>query len=209
MNQSGAVGAVVRAGQQFVVGVGEAIGHGMEPAEVFVHVERARCVAGRVVSAIRPGDVVSITVFGQRLVILNTIRASLDLLEKRGAQYSDRPVLHMCGTRMGWDQILMLAPCNDHFRAMRRVLHRYLGGRGQLDRIRPYHALIEAEVRRSLAWTLGAPEDFRDIARRWVVSPAYETEELTSRCRLVRLLAYLLGLLAGIDPRTVKIPSST
>ena len=112
------------------------------------------------------GDVVSITIFGQRMIILNTIQASVDLLEKKGAQYSDRPVLHMCGTLMGWDQMLMMSPVNGHFRNMRRILHRYLGARNQLDKVRPYHELIEEEIRRSLAWTLKSPKEFRDIARR-------------------------------------------
>ncbi|KIP03286.1 hypothetical protein PHLGIDRAFT_26207 [Phlebiopsis gigantea 11061_1 CR5-6] len=85
----------------------------------------------------RYGVVVSITLFGQRMVILNTIQASVDLLEKKGAQYSDRP-MHM------------MSPVNEYFRNMRKMLHRYLGARNQMDRLRPYHELIEEEIRRSL-----------------------------------------------------------
>jgi hypothetical protein len=44
------------------------------------------------------GDVVSLKVPGQRLVILNSAQAAEDLLEKRSAIYSGRPeltVIHM------------------------------------------------------------------------------------------------------------------
>jgi hypothetical protein len=41
----------------------------------------------------RVGDVFSLRVFGQVIVILNTSKATKDLLEKRGDIYSDRPVI--------------------------------------------------------------------------------------------------------------------
>jgi hypothetical protein len=37
------------------------------------------------------GDVVHIKMFGQPVVILNSLQASRDLLDKRSAIYSDRP----------------------------------------------------------------------------------------------------------------------
>ena len=37
------------------------------------------------------GDVVSVTTLGQRVVILNSLQAATDLLEKRSSIYSDRP----------------------------------------------------------------------------------------------------------------------
>lgn len=100
------------------------------------------------------------------MVILNTLQTSLDLLEKRGAQYSDRPILHMAGTLLGWDKMLMLCPYDNRSRTMRRVLHRYLGGRGQLEKIQPFHEMIEDEVRRSLVWTLRAPKEFMESAKK-------------------------------------------
>ena len=39
------------------------------------------------------GDVFSLRVFGQVIVILNTTKATKDLLEKRGEIYSDRPII--------------------------------------------------------------------------------------------------------------------
>lgn len=39
------------------------------------------------------GDIISFHVFGQVIVVLNSIKATKDLLEKRGDIYSDRPVI--------------------------------------------------------------------------------------------------------------------
>ena len=39
------------------------------------------------------GDVLSFYVFGKVIVVLNSIKATNDLLERRGDIYSDRPVI--------------------------------------------------------------------------------------------------------------------
>ena len=39
------------------------------------------------------GDILSFHVFGKVVVVLNSLKANKDLLEKRGDVYSDRPVL--------------------------------------------------------------------------------------------------------------------
>ncbi|KAL1740645.1 hypothetical protein HDZ31DRAFT_2134, partial [Schizophyllum fasciatum] len=36
-------------------------------------------------------DVIFLSILGRPLVVLNSFRAAIDLLEKRGATYSDRP----------------------------------------------------------------------------------------------------------------------
>ena len=43
-----------------------------------------------------PGDILSFHIFGQVIVVLNSFRATKDLLEKRGDIYSDRPVIPIC-----------------------------------------------------------------------------------------------------------------
>lgn len=37
------------------------------------------------------GDVIHFNMIGQHVVVLNSVQASVELLEKRGAKYSDRP----------------------------------------------------------------------------------------------------------------------
>lgn len=46
---------------------------------------------------IATGSIVYLHVFGQGLVFLNTSEVAVDLLEKRGAIYSDKPALVMAG----------------------------------------------------------------------------------------------------------------
>lgn len=41
------------------------------------------------------GHIVSCRVLGYEIVVLNTIQAIKDLLEKRGSIYSDRPVVQL------------------------------------------------------------------------------------------------------------------
>ena len=43
------------------------------------------------------GKIVYLHVFGQGLVFLNTSEVAVDLMEKRGAIYSDKPSLVMAG----------------------------------------------------------------------------------------------------------------
>ena len=43
-----------------------------------------------------PGDILSFHIFGQVIVVLNSFKATKDLLEKRGDIYSDRPVIPIC-----------------------------------------------------------------------------------------------------------------
>lgn len=103
------------------------------------------------------GDVISVTVLGHRTIILNSFDAAVDLLEKKSAIYSDRPVQPMAGDLMHWSRQIVLSQYGDHFRNMRKLLYKYLGGRGQLEKIAPYHALIESETRRLLLRVIQDP----------------------------------------------------
>lgn len=40
------------------------------------------------------GDILSLRVFGETVVIINSLNIARDLVEKRAAIYSDRPVVH-------------------------------------------------------------------------------------------------------------------
>ena len=42
-----------------------------------------------------PGGIMSVNALGQPIVILNSAKIARDLLEKRGALYSDRPLIPM------------------------------------------------------------------------------------------------------------------
>jgi hypothetical protein len=43
------------------------------------------------------GDISSVTVLGRPLIILNSAKVAMDMLDKKSAKYSDRPVMPMGG----------------------------------------------------------------------------------------------------------------
>lgn len=100
------------------------------------------------------------------MVIINSLDAAIDLLEKKSAIYSDRPLMLMAGELMGWAHSLVLSPYGTRFRDIRRLLHRYVGSRGQLDKVEPFHPLIETEAHHFLRRTLDSPERFVEHIRR-------------------------------------------
>ena len=108
----------------------------------------------------------SVTVFGQRIVILNSARAAVDLLEKRGAKYAGRPYLTAAGEMMGWDQSLVLNQYTDRFRGMRRMLHQFMGSRTHVTR---FYGIEEEETRRFLRHVMNYPENLSEHIRRYVL----------------------------------------
>ena len=89
----------------------------------------------------------------------------MDLLEKKSAVSSDRPVLLMAGKLMGWDQSLVLSPYGERFRDIRKFLHKYIGSRGQLEKMERFHGLIEYHTRRFLERLSRQPEHFVEHIR--------------------------------------------
>jgi hypothetical protein len=46
---------------------------------------------GQLLTRMRPGDVIHFNILGQSFIVLNSHQAAVDLLDKRGANYSGRP----------------------------------------------------------------------------------------------------------------------
>ncbi|KZV92238.1 cytochrome P450 [Exidia glandulosa HHB12029] len=61
----------------------------------------------------------------QNIVIISSSKVAFDLLEKRGAIYSDRPAFRMAEL-MGWGFNLTFKRHNDSWRARRRLLHQHM-----------------------------------------------------------------------------------
>ena len=78
------------------------------------------------------------------MLIINSVKAARDLMEKKGAIYSDRPRLVFGGELVGWDRSLALTPYGERFRAFRRLSHRLFGSRAQTEK---YHSLEERETK--------------------------------------------------------------
>ena len=100
------------------------------------------------------GDVTYLNVLGQEMIILNSSKAAIDLLDKRSATYSDRPVLMMGGEIVGWNQSLALTQYGPRFREFRKYMNRFIGTRASVERLAP---LQEKEMAKFVARVMAEP----------------------------------------------------
>ncbi|KAI0296290.1 cytochrome P450 [Multifurca ochricompacta] len=107
------------------------------------------------------GPVSSLCIMGQPIIILNSLKACEDLLEKRSAVYSGRPVSQFAGEMIGWNLQMILSPYGDRFRSMRKLVARHIGTNAGIAQFRPAQ---ELEARYLLARVCENPESFlKDI----------------------------------------------
>lgn len=116
------------------------------------------------------GDIMKITVLGQPVIILSSLKASKELLEGRGNIYSDRPSAVMAGELVGWSRGLGYAQAtqNPRFREFRRAFHQWMGPRACESR--ELRDVQERENLRLLTRLLSDPENFSKHARECVLN---------------------------------------
>jgi cytochrome P450 len=119
------------------------------------------------------GDVLSFRVFGQVIIVLNSVQAAKDLFEKRSQIYSDRPVIpfyEMCVfivqdripvsysrlNRMGMEWFLPTARYDEYFRRGRKLLDRGLRPGAAAS----YHPMQLAKTRSLLTRLLESPSEW-------------------------------------------------
>lgn len=102
------------------------------------------------------GPVVHLRVLYRHIVVLNTLEAVTDLLDRRSAIYSDRPRFHMLEL-IGWGWNVSLMPYGSMWREHRRVLHQFFTE----DASRNYHELQTVHNNLSLHSLLETPDAFR------------------------------------------------
>ncbi len=105
---------------------------------------------------VRLGDIASVSVLGQRIVIVNSTQVAIDMLDKKSSIFSDRPALVMAGELVGWKKVLGLTPYGARFRDYRRRAHQLFGNNTAMKQFLP---LEEFETRRFLKRLLAKPED--------------------------------------------------
>jgi len=124
------------------------------------------------------GDIISVKLFGQPIIILNSVKAATDLLDERSAIYSDRPTLVVAGEYVGYDQTLPFTRYGQKFRDLRRMLSTLIGSKGAMAAFVP---LIEHETRHCMLGLLGLADQgdvdldppIRKCASAIVMSMAY------------------------------------
>ncbi|KAI0289330.1 cytochrome P450 [Russula brevipes] len=98
------------------------------------------------------GDIMSFHVFGQVIVVLNSVEMTKDLLEKRGDIYSDRPVIPIY-EMMSWEWVMPFARYAGSWRQARKLLDRP-------GAIAAYHPTQQMKARLFLADLLTSPNEW-------------------------------------------------
>lgn len=109
------------------------------------------------------GDVVHIKFFRQSMIILNSCEAAYELLEQRGAMYSDRPRFVLFSEMMGWQNALTHLRYGARFRKHRRFMHQTFNQQAVAD-LQPIQAKEALTLMEGLT---AAPELFIDSIRRY------------------------------------------
>ncbi|KZV76735.1 cytochrome P450 oxidoreductase [Peniophora sp. CONT] len=115
----------------------------------------------------RYGPLIFVRVLGTPMVIVNKLDMCIDMLERRSAVYSGRPLLTFAGKMVGWDRQMLLAEPDERHRKMRRMTARHFGTRetaaayrsAQEDEARLYLLAIDTrphEIIRHIRWTVSS-----------------------------------------------------
>lgn len=93
---------------------------------------------------------------GQPLIIVNSQKVAVELLEKRSSLYSDRAFLESSHS-IGYDRTLPLTPYGSRLREQRRMLSQTLGTRSLVEK---YGPLEEHQTHDLLLCMLRDPDNF-------------------------------------------------
>ncbi|KAK0501149.1 cytochrome P450 [Armillaria luteobubalina] len=123
------------------------------------------------------GDMASVSIFGRRLVIINSVQMAVSMLDKKSSIYSDRPVIGMGGELVGWKNTMIFMSYGSRFRNGRRLAHQLFGNSMNMRRFLP---MLEKETHRSLKSISNEPEGLSEhIRKREKNDPFVELTERT------------------------------
>ncbi|KZP21555.1 cytochrome P450 [Athelia psychrophila] len=153
-------------------------------------------------------DIVYLNVLGKPMVVLNTLEAATELLERRSAIYSDRPRFVMLRELMGGDTFSS-QPYGSYWRSHRRLFHSEFeaSGKGTIWH-HPYQIRnVNETLRRLLESPERWPTHLRQQAAAMVLEVAYGFRALPENDPYIRLaegnMAYVI--VAGTGKYLVEI----
>lgn len=80
------------------------------------------------------------------------MKIAIDMMEKKSAKYSDRPILPMAGELCGFNEALALLPYGETLRNQRKGFHQALGTPEVIKKYFPHEELVAQRfVKRLLA----------------------------------------------------------
>ncbi|KAK0222555.1 cytochrome P450 [Armillaria nabsnona] len=103
----------------------------------------------------RYGDITSVSILGQRMVVINSVQIAAALLDKKSLISSDRPFFAM-SELIGWKNGLALMPYGARFRNFRRLAHQLFGGNVAM---KPFLPIVELGTHRFLKRVSAKPEE--------------------------------------------------
>ncbi|KAJ7600300.1 cytochrome P450 [Mycena floridula] len=102
------------------------------------------------------GEITSISTFGSTLIVINSYSKAIELMEKKGSIYSDRPHLAMAMDLVDMKgSISFLQPYDKRFKSSRRIFHRELGS----SNINSFFAQQETVTKRFIKRLLVSPTE--------------------------------------------------
>jgi cytochrome P450 len=126
------------------------------------------------------GELYSVMLGNQRMVVLNSPRVVKDLIDARSNNYSSRPEMYVGQTLISGGYRLVLMQYDEGWRLARKMIHNLLNIKTAVQYI-PYQ---ELELRQMLADMVRKPEAYHDHVRR------YSTSLITSLAFGWRSLAF-------------------
>jgi hypothetical protein len=98
------------------------------------------------------------------MIILNDVDLANELLDKKGATCSNRPVLNMAGELAGLKEFTVFLMYGQRLKESRKYIHRAIGNR---ESLKMFDSLYETEIRNFLKANLRDPDDIQKHIRRY------------------------------------------
>ncbi|KAF7365164.1 Cytochrome p450 [Mycena venus] len=137
----------------------------------------------------RYGDLVHATVFGEHIVIVNSVKTAVELFEKRSHTYSDRPVITMIDL-MGWESSTAFMRVGDRWRQHRRMFQQHF----RPDASRNYRPAQMNKVYQLLQGLLSRPQDFRELIKTYAVrTPLVKVDKIFGSLAAAIIMSTVYG----------------
>ncbi|KAF9034988.1 cytochrome P450 [Hymenopellis radicata] len=104
-------------------------------------------------------DLVSLSMFGQTIIVINSCDKAIEMLDKKNSIYSDRPRFPMTGELMGCKISMGLMPYGPKLRLSRKMMHKELGSN---NAIRDFFPHEESMAKQFVSRLLEQPQAFLD-----------------------------------------------
>ncbi|KAF7541762.1 hypothetical protein G7Z17_g11875 [Cylindrodendrum hubeiense] len=110
-------------------------------------------------------DIIHVKSLGRSIVVLNSAEAARDILERKGANFCDRPKFTLLEV-MGWGKTLTFLPFGERWQMHRRLLQTSFSN----TNVRRWHTLQMTEARRTVRNILRRPDGWETSLRRLAVA---------------------------------------